>query len=236
MDPYNPSLFSHLPPSPWFDLPTHSPFVLEGDSELIRRHNEVSKNQYEYNLELHPEPFVGSLNAPIYLLALNPGLHSEDFAFHSKPECLRVMRLAALQSPEIDSLYYFNQIFEGSPGAHWWKSKAAHIVKIYGEMIVARSLCCVQLYPYHSVKFSRVPGLTSTVQYTADIVRDAIRSGKTIIVMRSWRRWTSLVPALSCYEKVARVRNPLNPSLSPANLGDYFCMVDRILRAAASAQ
>lgn len=218
-------------PNPWVNLPPISPFALEADRDLILKHNHTSKPDYSYNLNLHPEPFVGSLSAPIYLLALNPGLHSEDSSFHSRAECLEVMRRAAMQSPEIDSLYYFDQIFEGSPGAEWWSNKTRHLASIYGVKSIAKSLCCVQLYPYHSIKFSKVPGTTSTVLYTASVVQSAIHSGKAIIVMRSWKRWVSLVPQLSCYKRVARLRNPRNPCLSIANIGNNFTMIKQVLDA-----
>lgn len=223
----------HFPPrsNPWVHLPSTPHFVLKEDRELILQHNEASHAECSYNLNLHPEPFIGSLLAPIYLLALNPGLHDADFLFHSRVECLDLFRKAAIRSAEINSLYYFDQVFEGSPGADWWRSKTRDLTNIYGEKIVAGSLCCVQLYPYHSKKFSKLPGLTSTVLYTASVVQEAIDSGKTIIVMRSWRLWVSLVPDLSRYERIVRVRNPRNPSLSPANLGDNFHMFDRFLGA-----
>lgn len=217
--------------NPWGELPPISPFALEADHDLILKHNHTSKPDFSYNLNLHPEPFVGSLSAPIYLLALNPGLHSEDLSFHSRAECLDVMRKAAMQSPEIDSLYYLEQVFEGSPGAEWWRSKTRDLASAYGAKRVAKSLCCVQLYPYHSIKFSKVPGITSTVLYTASVVQSAITSGKTIVVMRSWGRWVSLVPQLSCYKRVARLRNPRNPCLSVNNLVDNFSMVQQVLDA-----
>jgi len=218
-------LFQNQSTNPWLDLQLTPPYVLDADRAPIEKHNASSKEDNVYDLSLHPEPFVGSLSAPVYLLALNPGRTESDFSWHAKPNCLKILRQAALQSEETVSLYYLSKEFEGSPGFAWWSQKTKMITNEFGVQKTAESLCGIQLYPYHSRKFSKIPAMTSTTDYTAIVIRAAMKESKLIVVLRSWRHWISLVPELSSYYKVATIKNPLNPCLTPGNLGEDFSVL-----------
>lgn len=215
--------------NPWLQLPLTPPYVLEADSELISKHNATAREEYSYDLSLHPEPFVGSLGAPIYLLALNPGLNDADAYIHRRQDCLNVLRQAAIQSSEINHLYYLTDDFEGSPGAAWWRQKTKQLIREYGIGKTAELLCCIQYYPYHSRKFSKTAGMSSTTEYTAHIIKTGMKFRKYIIVLRSWRYWVALVPELADYDRLAMIKNPLNPCLTPKNLGGDYCIFEKTI-------
>jgi hypothetical protein len=209
----------------WHLLPHTRPFVLEHDLPSICRFNQKVESRFQYVLDLHPEPFIGSLSAPVILLALNPGLSERDYLVHADEHLLGTIRNSAVQSPLCNQFYYLSESFSSTPGGEWWRSKLRCLIDDLGVEPVSAAICCIQLYPYHSREFHSIPEETSTVLHVRQVLLDQFRLGKQIIVMRAWRQWTSLVPELHDYERVFRLRNPRNPCLSPGNLGDSYEMV-----------
>ena len=207
--------------NPWTCLPAAAPYVLPADSAALGAFNAKAKPEHRYETALHPEPFLGSLDAPVLLLALNPGLASADYEVHQREDCLTHLRASTRQDGNA-TLYYLEECFANTPGGKWWHSKVKQLVETCGIRKVAKALCCVQYYPYHSTKFSRVPANTGAQEFTARAIREAIGAGKLIVVMRSLKLWVRLVPELETYGNVITLRNPLNPALSPANLGDAY--------------
>ena len=211
--------------NPWHLFPHARPFVLEHDLPAICSFNQKFDPRFHYDLNLHPEPFIGSLSAPIILLALNPGLSERDYEVHSDEHLLGTIRNSAVQSPLCTQFYYLTEAFSSTPGGEWWRSKLRRLIDDLGLEAVSPAMCCIQLYPYHSREFHSIPEVTSTVLHVRQVLLDQLRLGKLIIIMRAWRQWTSLVPELLDYERVVRLRNPRNPCLSPGNLGDSYDMV-----------
>ena len=219
------------PQSHWHSLPDKAPFVLDHDLPAIFRFNQKFEPRFHYDLNLYPEPFVGSLSAPIILLALNPGLSERDYQVHADEHLLETIRNSALQSPLCSRHYYLTDSFSSTPGGEWWRAKLRWLTDDLGMEAVSTAMCCIQLYPYHSREFHSIPEETSTVLHVRQVLLDQLRLGKLIIVMRSWRQWASRVPELHDYERVIRLRNPRNPCLSPGNLGDSYEMVREAMLA-----
>ena len=73
--------------NPWSSLPDSPPFVLADDKRAIEAFNQEAKKNAIIQTEMLPEPFVGSLNAPVFVLLENPGAGGgeEDFALHRRP-------------------------------------------------------------------------------------------------------------------------------------------------------
>lgn len=208
--------------SPWLRLPERPPFVLEQDLAGILRYNQKSGLRFGFDLRLHPEPFIGSLSAPVILLALNPGLSEADYLVHADKALLRIIRDSALQASSCSEHYYLSDPFRATPGGEWWREKLRCLLEDVGRDVVSRAICCIQLYPYHSKEFGSIPEVTSTLEYVREVLVRQILQEKLIVVMRAWERWTKCVPELHSYERVLRLRNPRNPCLSPGNLGGAY--------------
>ena len=215
--------------SPWIELPALPPFVLDADKEIILEFNRTAQSEHRYDLSLHPEPFIGSLASQVALLALNPGISQEDYAIHSDPFFRRIFRDNCTQAASEIPFYYLQDEFLDLPGGIWWRKKLRLLIDKFGRNNVSRSICCIQLYPYHSQRFSRLPRATNTVDYTVLMVRQAMASNKLLVVMRAWSKWASLVPEITTYENLIRLKNPLNPALSPANAGVDFSRLVQLI-------
>jgi hypothetical protein len=210
---------SHADENPWLQLPSEPPFVLSHDHAPILAFNSRASEQHQYVLTLHPEPFIGSLKASVYLLALNPGFNKNDYAWHQNASSLLALRKAAVQDPTNQLMHYLTDEFANSPGSSWWRAKTSLLIESVGIERVASSLCCIQLYPYHSREFRYSKDLlTASVLYSINNVKAAMDDKKLIVVLRSYALWLRLIPELSTYHRCTKTKNPRNPCLTPGNL------------------
>ena len=101
--------------NPWSSLPNSPPFVLADDKRAIEAFNQKAKKNAIIQTEMLPEPFVGSLNAPVFVLLENPGAGGgeEDFALHRQPEFQRRVRACHQQRPSQFPHYFLDPDTEG---------------------------------------------------------------------------------------------------------------------------
>jgi len=71
--------------NPWLGLPAEPPFVLAEDRAVLAAFNAKVNPRTRVETALLPEPYVGRVEAPVFLLLLNPGVSNDDFAFHRQP-------------------------------------------------------------------------------------------------------------------------------------------------------
>ena len=71
-------------PNPWCSLPQRPPYFLPEDRAAIDEFNARPRTSIQYRIEpdVLPEPYVGSVNAPVVLLNLNPGFAEENRRTH----------------------------------------------------------------------------------------------------------------------------------------------------------
>jgi hypothetical protein len=87
--------------NPWVEIkPKMKSYILKKDAKKL----EELKKTCQFRLELLPEPFLGSLDAPVVLLNLNPGYNKNDIIFH-KQKLFQQLSLANLR--QINSEYPF---------------------------------------------------------------------------------------------------------------------------------
>ena len=212
--------------NPWSQLPSTAEFVLPGDREIITAYNKQygSRQDVQLHPELLPEPFIGHPSAPVYLLSLNPGFSDEDRVLHRNAAFCRAVE-RCLQHEELDwPFYYLNPDFADSPGAKWWTGKTRRLAEKVGMQALAQNLFCVELFPYHSRKYQRIPkrispnGLVPSSEYSLRLVRQAIAEEKRIVVMRARKHWEELVPELRGYQRRILLYSAQNVCLSPGNM------------------
>lgn len=206
--------------NPWksLDLST-PPYVHADDRSCVVAHNTKAKPDYFYDLRLRPEPYIGSLNAKVLLLALNPGLSVEDFEVHVRPDYVRHHQENLFQAERPFPFYYLHPDLD-CPGSTWWRAKLKWLIKECGIETASKELCCLQYAPYHSVAYKHRTTLFPSQSFNQQILQHHIEKGLPVIILRSRRYWEELVPELVNYENVVVLRNPRNPTLSPKNMGE----------------
>lgn len=203
--------------NPWLALPKEAPFVLPEDREIL---NLCGNKVDGLRFDVLPDPFVGNLeSAQVVLLALNPGFEQADLDVCMQSKLYVQQTLANLQSKADTPFFFFHEGLEFSGGNWWWsrKLRALSNAGVTSHQLGER-IMCIEYLPYHSVHYKHLNRHLPSQEYTFQLVRQAIRDDKVIIVMRSERIWLEAVPELTSYPYM-KIKNPQNPAISIANLG-----------------
>lgn len=203
--------------NPWQRLPLVEPFALPEDLAVIEKH----KNFIGLRLDTLPEPLVGGLeNAKVVFLALNPGFTDADVKVNMQlPEFLNGCR-TNLNNPYTSPFYYFNGGLEDTGGYKWWSAKLKPLLKAGVSLEALRTkIMMIEYFPYHSINYKHINAFTPSQLYSFEIVKEAIRQGKTIVIMRSKALWLQAVPELASYNYMT-LSSAQNVVISPKNIGE----------------
>ena len=208
----------NVPPNnPWLDLPDAPPFVAPVDAEVVDRCIGGLKDKCELRLDLRPQPWTGSVaTAEVLVLALNPGFHPDDLLDVRNPDYAEQWRLALSFSTRTP-FYFLDPVFRQTGGGRWWHKRVRELIEAAGFDAVSRGLMCVEHFPYKSTRYAALGETLPSQQYSLTIVREAIRSDKPIVIMRSEHIWRESVPELREYPYI-RLSNHQNPYLNRAQM------------------
>ncbi len=186
--------------NPWLALPLQPPFVLGTDKEQVEAFNRSAKPAYRLRTDLLPEPYLGDpANASIILLNLNPGYSPNDHVFYSdsgrSQACLNNLAHAAADYP----FYLLDPCYREFSGPNWWYQKLRRLIESTSLKQVAKRVCCMEFFPYHSVKFDVGRLRLASQAYSFRLVREAIAAKKLILIMRARRHWERAIPELKGY-------------------------------------
>jgi hypothetical protein len=182
--------------NPWLELPEESPYVLSVDRESIAQRNARVAVEHRINDGSIPEPFIGNPEiATVILLNLNPGDSPQDEAAHRDPAfrsaLIRNLRHEAQDYP----FYPLNPEFAKTPCANWWNKHLRTLFDVGGldRREVARRLCVIEWFPYHSRK-AGLPNrqVCPSQSYSFEIARKALEARKIIVGMRARKRWENV--------------------------------------------
>lgn len=220
--------------NPWLDLPDAPPYVLPSDEPSVDAFNRrfQGNDLRSLRLDIRPEPYIGSLNAPILLLNLNPGYTDDDVRLHQHPEGKALWWGNIHQSLDDYPFYMLDPRIKWAPGAQWWRKALNRLIALTGGPTIARNVLCVEYFPYHSKKDPRFPDVVPSQEFSFHLVNHAIDRGALILIMRSARAWRERVTRLNGYSFAFQSRNPQQAMISPGNYPEAF---PHILEIVASA-
>ena len=218
--------------NPWSALPKNPPYVLASDIALIERFNATASAKHRYDISLFPEPFFGSLNAPVVVLNLNPGWSPEDAAVHADPTFAAMSR-RSLEHTLNPYPFLHLQPDGNTPGGQWWRQRTRELASDVGFQLAARQLACIQFVPYHSSEYAGSSPRLPSQDYSFFLVRQAMARGAEIVVMRSVNLWLAAVPELATYNRLHRGSNPRAPFISRGNLKSSYNVIAERMRSAA---
>ena len=218
--------------NPWKALPKIRPYVLASDALLLRSFNATAAEKHRYDTSLFPEPFHGSLNAPVVVLNLNPGWSPDDPKVHAEPAFAAMARSSLVHTLKPFPFLHL-QPNARTPGDYWWHQRTRELALDVGFNVMAQHLGCIQFAPYHSREYAATSPLLPSQEYSFYLVRQAMDRGAEIIVMRSEKLWLNAIPELASYCRLHRGSNPRAPFLSRGNLKSAYSAVAERLRSAA---
>ncbi len=213
--------------NPWSSLPTEPDYVLPSDRAIIAAANAQADYTKRIHLQRMPKPYHGRPDAPVVLLAANPGVRGEGT--EEQGDATGLWRLNLLhRMPD----YFFcplHPAHESLPTYQWWSAKLRALIDSYDLKTIANNVQCIQYFPYHSRSFPGPSLRVPSQEYSFHLVRKAIARGAEIVVMRSGRHWYKAVPELITYRSLYEVRNKRNPTISLNNCPGGFAAVIRRL-------
>ena len=193
-------------PNPWEELPCTAPIVAPVDAPLFARHPEWT-NAPALLLDRLPSPFSGALEAPVIMLGLIPSGKDDDSELG--PE-YTAQRRAELRFAADRPFISLNPKFAHAPGYDWHYTLLRRLILAVGRgdadegrELVARGLLWLQLFGYQCETWDSVPpglrlvaesGDVPSQAFAIQVARDAIASGKIIIVGYQLKEVVSLRP------------------------------------------
>lgn len=203
--------------NPWVSLPEKEPYILAEDLSVIEGH----KNFLGLRLDTMPEPLVGGLNnAKVVFLALNPGFTDSDVTVNMKlPKLIEGCR-SNLNDPYNSSFYYFDGGLEETGGYKWWSSKLKPLLQAgVTEEMLKTKMMMIEYFPYHSINYKHINRYTPSQLFSFELVKQAIKLNKTIVIMRSKSLWLEAVPELAECSYMT-LNSSQNVTVSPKNIGE----------------
>ena len=220
--------------NPWVDLPDAPPFVAPVDVELLEKLAGKLTGPCELRLDLRPQPWTGSIHkAEVLLLALNPGHSDRDYEELRNPDYADQWR-RALSFDTRTPFYLLDPAFAGYGGDLWWRRRLRDLIDVAGVDAVAQKVMCIEHFPYKSVAYRPLGVTLPSQEYSFNLVREAVRRRKQIVLMRSERIWLHSVAELTGYPYI-RLSNNQNPYLSRSQMAaDQFDALCAAIRGPAS--
>jgi hypothetical protein len=172
-------------------------------------------------LDLLPEPFVGSLDAPVVLLNLNPGFSAEDHAAHAEVGFRSAVLRTLRHEPQPYPFHYLDPAGI-SPGHRWWHQRLGQVLAQFPAEHVASRLLCIEYFPYHSLKFAHAALRLPSQEYSFELARQAVARNSVVVLLRGNELWLGAVPALASHSKLFHLRSRQNVTLSPRNCPGGF--------------
>ncbi len=207
--------------NPWTNLPKSEPYLLDSDKKQIFEFNKkVTDAKYKIHYEILPEPFLGNPKAKVVLLNLNPGFDIEDLSFHQNNEYfIKKCRDNLLHKASEYPFYLLDPKLSTSPGHKWWSGKLKDLIEECSLKKVANDICCIEFFPYHSIKFKKNKNIIESQNYSFYLVEKAIDRNALIIIMRAKDKWTETLPKLKKY-KYYSLNSCQNVKVSRKNLSE----------------
>lgn len=161
------------------------------------------------------------------LLNLNPGFDDKDPEVHARSEFQALLRNSYTQGRAAFPFYFLDPTVE-SPGRQWWGRKLRWLLQKFEPTMLARSLLCVEYFPYHSIRFRHASLQLPSQEYGFGLVRSAIARGSVVVIMRGERYWKKRVRELDGYSQVFRLNSSQNVVVSPRNCAGFEVVASAI--------
>jgi hypothetical protein len=210
--PYNARMHN-----PWLALPNSAPYVLPEDAPFLPTGISVDDPGY-LQLAVPPHPFAGCPElSRVVLLLLNPGFDGSDVTHYNDDPVYRGMVHGTFGFTNEPPMWCLDRRIAYTGAYKWLFKITRRLSEECGLEALQSKLMQVQYLAYKSRTYRHLSATLPSQHFGFSLVKDAIRDGKEIVVMRSRKLWLDAVPELESYPYI-EVRNPRSPYLSERNL------------------
>ena len=166
-----------------------------------------------------PDPFGGNPDSKVYCLNMNPGKPDASF------EGVEAYAEATIKNLRLESETCFWA--EGILNAEGMEHDGADWTRKYVKNPLLDILGCppdiffVEYFPYHSKSGFAFPEDLPSYAFSNDLIRQAMKDGKLIIIMRSEDKWLERIDELADYHNLCVLKNHQSVWVSPGNIVRY---------------
>ena len=184
------------------------PHVALGNHHYVNLENCLVNNNTLIHTGLIPVPYAGDIrNAPICLIMLNPGFHTEDYEWEYNNNAYRNALINNLYQQNFGNypFFYLDPQFDNSPGGRYWRWKFGNIANHLADQfdgttsedifqLICRNVCVFEPFAYHSQNLGvnngdlmAMPSFTHLVPAVGELVNDINRI--PIVIRRVNNLW-----------------------------------------------
>lgn len=195
--------------NPWLNI-SWGDSIADIDKEYLAKFSCFEKIQRN----TLPEPYTGDVRSNVYCLNLNPG--SACVCNDSEPQLKEDFTKYTLQTlrHEIDENMWF--LLEKTAGYDWWQQMTKEL-REYKKGQNPR-MFVIEYFPYHTVKGAYFPRKLPSYEYSNELIRQAMKKKKYIVIMRHRKEWLQRISGLEKYEQLVCLNSPQNPCLTKKNI------------------
>lgn len=214
--------------------------VLRQEQSIVEEFNEkINNDLYKIHTQIMPSPFMGDVyNASVVILMLNPGYDPKEDIISDEDGLNYYNRYKDWWKKEIQHIHtkpnlpFFALDEQYSKSSDYWVKKLKPLTSISTNEKVARDICTIQFFSYHSQKYKSIhkklikeagfDNYLPSQKYNFQLVKDAISRNAIIIIARSKKIWFEAIPELAKYENLHFTNSYLNTIISKNNLPSAF--------------
>ena len=217
--------------NPWEEI-KKGEYVLKQDKERINLFNQkvlkVSP-EHEIQTQLIPDPFFGNKSAKVVLLMLNPGFGSNEEKNYKQNDFEKILLNNLIHKNSEKHFFSLDERFKGTDAYDYWTPRVKELNQNeFSNDYLSENIFCINLFPYHSKKYRKLPGdLLESQKYALHLLNEKIENNDSLIIsMRSYTPWAKAYQdeykrsfdELVKERKILRVNSYGNPTLSYNNL------------------
>ena len=209
-------------------------YVLKEEQSIVEKFNQKNNNDlFKIHTEIMPAPFMGDVDkAPVVILMLNPGYTKEEdrVGYYNKYKDWWKMEIQHIHKFPDLPLFCLDE--EYAKSSDYWIKKLKPLTSVSSNEKVARTICKIQFFPYHTEKYKNIYSNLLTEEgfgdylpsqkYNFQLVMNAMNRNAIIIITRSKKMWFKAIPELEKYENLYLTNSYLNTIISENNLPKAF--------------
>lgn len=212
-------------------------YVLKEEQAIVERFNKkINNDLYKIHTQIMPAPFMGDVHkAPIVILLLNPGYTKEEdkVGYYSKYKEWWKNEVQHIQTNSNFPFFALDE--EYSKSSTYWEVKLKPLTLIFDKERVAKNICNIQFFPYHTEKYRNIhnnlfkeekyKNYLPSQEYNFQLVKNAMARNAIIIITRSKAMWHKAIPELVNYDNAHSTNSYLNTIISANNLPIAFTQI-----------
>ena len=216
-------IFNILTTNPWMNITKDENIAacdrgnFPNNKSAIEYADEINSMDDEIGLTFSclPDPYNGNPESKVYCLCKNPG--KPDSCFN----CDEAYVNATINNLQLKSENCFwaedirNKCGKQHEGVSWLYKRTKELKMILGKH---PDIFFIEYFPYHSNKGFIFPKHLPSYDFTDELIRQAMKEEKLIIIMREKKGWLDRIKDLKDYANLYWLKSAQGGYLTPNNI------------------